>query len=90
MEKYLPIGTLVLLKNANKRIMIIGFYVTSNNDNKVYDYVGCLYPEGLLSSDQSLVFNHDQIDKILHLGIIDDEEKEFKKKLNELVLKENK
>lgn len=90
MEKYLPIGTLVLLKNANKKIMIIGFYVTSNNDNKVYDYVGCLYPEGLLSSDQSLVFNHDQIDKILHLGIIDDEEKEFKKKLNELVLKENK
>ena len=32
-EKYLPIGTVVLLKNANKKIMITG-YLTSSTDEK--------------------------------------------------------
>lgn len=85
-EKYLPIGTVVMLKEGKKRIMITGFLTTPNNDKeKIYDYSGCLYPEGVLTSDQTLVFNHDQIDKIHHLGLIDDEEKEFKEKLNNLL-----
>lgn len=33
--------------------MITGFYVVSGNDtNKIYDYCGCLYPEGSISSSQ--------------------------------------
>ena len=66
--------------------MITGFLTTPNNDKeKIYDYSGCLYPEGVLTSDQILVFNHEQIDKIHHLGLIDEEEKEFKEKLNNLL-----
>ena len=85
-EKYLPVGTVVMLKNATKRVMITGFLTTPNNDKSVtYDYSGCLYPEGILTSDQSMVFNHDQISQIYHLGLIDDEEKEFKQKLKEII-----
>lgn len=84
-EKYLPIGSIVLLKGAKKRIMIIGFMASSNETkDKVFDYMGCIYPEGVISSDQSLVFNHDQIDKIYYIGYSDKEEKEFSMKLNEL------
>ena len=83
-EKYLPIGSIVLLKGAKKRIMIIGFMASSNETkDKVFDYMGCIYPEGVISSDQSLVFNHDQIDKIYYIGYSDKEEKEFSMKLNE-------
>lgn len=85
-EKYLPIGTVVMLKGGKKRAMIIGFCsVTQDDKTKMYDYSGCLYPEGMLSSDKTLVFNHDQIEKIYYLGLIDDEEKEFKKRLNEML-----
>ena len=85
-EKYLPIGSVVLLKNAKKRLMITGFYIVPNEDNsKIYDYSGCLYPEGLINSEQTAVFNHDQIDKIYAIGYSDDEEKQFKNKLNELI-----
>ncbi len=86
-EKYLPIGTVVMLKGGSKRVMITGFCAVSADDKlKVYDYSGCMYPEGFLSSTQTCLFNHEQIEKVHHLGLADDEEeKSFKAKLNELV-----
>jgi len=85
-EKFLPLGSVVLLKNATKRLMITGFYVKADeNDEKTYDYVGCLYPEGVISSKENCVFNHEQIDKIFFIGYSDDEEKRFKEKLNKAV-----
>lgn len=89
-EKYLPVGTVVMLKGAKKRIVIVGFCSISGKDkSKVFDYSGCLFPEGLISSEQTLLFNHDQIEKIYHLGLMDEEEKNFKQKLNEMMKKIN-
>lgn len=68
-EKYLPIGSVVLLKNAEKELMIDGYAsISIDNPNKVYDYVGCLYPEGRLDNKEVQLFDHVQIDKILFLG----------------------
>lgn len=87
-EKFLPIGTVVMLKGGKKRAMIIGFCAVSEEEKtKIYDYSGCLYPEGMISSNQTLLFNHSQIDKIYHVGLTDDEEKNFKNKLNDLIKK---
>ena len=53
-EKYLPIGSVVLLKNATKRLMVTGFLVSSKEfPEKVFDYSGCLYPEGIITSEQT-------------------------------------
>lgn len=85
-EKYLPIGTVIMLKGGSKRIMITGFCSFANDDkSKIYDYSGCLYPEGIISATQTLLFDHIQIEKIYHIGLIDDEEKEFKNKLKEMI-----
>ncbi len=85
-EKYLPIGTVVLLKGGKKRAMITGFCsVAQENQEKVYDYSGCVYPEGYLSSNQVCLFDHDQIEKIFFVGFEDEEEKEFKDKLNKII-----
>lgn len=85
-DKYLPIGTVVLLKGGKKRAMITGFCSVAQEDQeKIYDYSGCVYPEGYLSSNQVCLFDHDQIDKIFFLGYEDEEEKEFKDKLNQIV-----
>lgn len=85
-EKYLPIGTVVMLKNGKKRVMIIGFCaVAEQNKEKIYDYSGCLYPEGLLSSEQVALFDHEQIEQVYHMGLEnDEEERSFKEKLKEL------
>lgn len=80
--KFLPIGTVVLLKGAKKRLMITGFCSFDEaKKDKAYDYTGCLYPEGIISSKQMALFNHSQIEKVYHLGLRDEEEKQFKQKL---------
>ena len=85
-EKYLPIGTVVMLEGGSKRIMITGFCsIEENNEEKMWDYSGCLYPEGFLESNQTCLFDHEQIEKIYHFGLIDEEEEELKKQLKELV-----
>ncbi len=77
-EKYLPIGSVVLLKNAEKRVMVTGFCCLSLKDeNKIYDYCGCLYPEGVMNASEMLLFNHDDISDISSLGYCDKEGEEF-------------
>lgn len=86
--KYLPIGTVCLLKNARKKVMVVGFCATATEvGDKVFDYIGCLYPEGVVSSNENLLFDHEQIDKIYYLGYSDEEDKTFKEKLKELLEK---
>ena len=85
-ENFLPIGTVVMLNGGAKRVMITGFCTIASDDNaKMYDYCGCLYPEGVVSSDKNLLFDHNQIAKIYALGYSDDEEKNFKVKLKEVL-----
>ena len=85
-EKFLPVGTVVILKNGKKRMMITGFIATGKETgDKVFDYIGCLYPEGVISSDRNLLFDHDQIAQVFYMGYVDDEQKEFMVKLNQLV-----
>lgn len=85
-NKFLPIGTVVMLKEGKKRVMITGFLSMAGeaNNQKVYDYSGCIYPEGFLSSNQVCLFNHEQIDTVYFKGFIDEEEISFKNKLNEI------
>lgn len=85
-EKYLPIGTVVMLKGGSKRVMISGFgAIGDTTGDKIWDYSGCMYPEGFMSSDEICLFDHAQIDKIYYLGLIDEEEEEFHEKLNEVM-----
>ena len=85
-EKYLPIGTVVMLKGGSKRVMITGFYVIEEGkEDTAWDYSGCLYPEGLLQSNEVCLFDHAQIKEVYHIGLIDEEEKEFKKNLEQFI-----
>lgn len=87
-ERYLPIGTVVLLKNAEKRIMITGFASMSpETGDKIFDYSGCPYPEGFLNYNEVCVFNHNQISKVVFKGFVDEEEIDFKKDLVEHISK---
>lgn len=81
-EKFLPIGTVVLLKDATKRVMITGFAsVSPDTGDRIFDYSGCVFPEGFMSYNQVCVFDHDQIDKVFYKGLEDEEEKNFKVQL---------
>lgn len=85
-EIRLPIGSICLLKNGTKKVMVTGFCPVDNaNKSIMYDYSGCMYPEGFISNKEVALFNHNQIDKIFHIGLIDEEEVYFKNKLSEML-----
>ena len=86
-EKYLPIGTVVLLKGGNKNVMITSYLIFSNGndkDKKMYDYGGCQFPEGVMDSNTAIGFNHSDIEKIVFLGF---EEDNYFKLLNDAMRK---
>ncbi len=81
-DTFLPIGSIVLLTNTLKKVMITGYLVVSNNNSKIiYDYAGCMYPEGVISSEQVIVFNRNQIKEVMHMGLESLEEKNLVDKL---------
>lgn len=71
MNNFLPIGTIVLLKDSTKKILIIGYLPQEGKDSTVFDYSGVPFPEGLIDSKKILLFNHKQIEKICHNSLID-------------------
>lgn len=87
-EGTLPIGSVVLLKGANKRLMILGYSRYKAGDHtKIYDYCGCTYPEGFISPDKTAVFDHADIDQIFALGFQNDQQIAFRQKLTQILEK---
>lgn len=80
---YLPIGSVVLLHNATKRLMIIGVDVKNMGDGKDYDYYAVLYPEGFVDEDHFYFFNNRDIARVFFTGFDDDERREFLDALQE-------
>lgn len=89
MEKFLPIGSIVLLKGGQKKVMIYGRKQIDSETKKEWDYAACIYPEGNIDSNHNYLFNHEQIDTIFFIGFQDAEELEFNKFLQGLGNGEN-
>lgn len=82
MKSYLPIGSIVLLKNGKKKVMIYGRRQKRVTDEHEYDYIACLYPEGNISEDYMYLFNHEDIETVVYRGYSDAEEESFIDYLN--------
>lgn len=83
MKEYLPMGSVVLLKEGTKRIMIYGRKQIAAETGDEYDYVACLYPEGNISDEYTFLFNQEDIEQVVFEGYTDEEDQEFLKFLRE-------
>lgn len=83
-EKYLPLGSVVILKEAKKKLMITGYRMKAiETPDKIYDYCGCIHPEGTISSELTCVFDHSQIEKVFFTGYVDKEVNNFLEKISD-------
>ncbi len=81
----LPIGSIVLLKDGEKRLMIAGIMQSdASGSGQEYDYLGVLYPEGHIGDQFQYLFNHEDIREIVFRGFVDSERDEFLEKLANL------
>ena len=84
MKKFLPIGSVVLLTESTKRVMIVGVRQKQEDSDKVWDYSGCLYPEGIIDPDRLFLFDIEQIKMLFFVGFQDGEGLTFLEKLNRI------
>ena len=85
-ERVLPIGSVVLLKGGRKRLMIIGYQRRkADGTERIYDYCGCIYPEGYTSPAQCVVFDHDMIDRLIAIGLQNEPQDRLAGKLREII-----
>ena len=76
MEKiqFHPLGSIVIVRGGVKKIAIIARGIAAKIDGspKLFDYAGCLYPEGLVG-EQVMYFNHADIAKLVFTGFTDED-----------------
>ena len=93
--RFLPIGTVVLLKGGKRELMIVSYCVMPSGEvydksgkvdnvpqGQIYDYGACFYPDGMVQSDQIFAFNHEQIARVCFKGYESDNQKELSYVLN--------
>ena len=77
----LPIGSVVLLKEAEVKLMIIGRILSDEKLEEIYDYCGVVYPIGVTGEADNYFFNRDAIAQVYHVGYIGDEEISFQQEV---------
>lgn len=85
-EKFLPIGTIVRLKGGEKKAMILSYLIFPTGEAEIkemYDYGACAFPQGVIDSKTAVGFNHEDIEEIIHMGLMDEEYQQ----LNDLLKK---
>lgn len=101
-EKYLPIGTVVKLIGGDVALMITGFCIKpqgkikgikgeiENTEDKYFDYSACPYPTGIMNTEINVVFNHENIEGIVYMGLESKLHDEYNKFLKEEMKKMDK
>lgn len=87
MNNLLPVGTIVSLRFNKGKFMIIGFCTKEGNSGKVYDYSAVVYPTGLYSFDEVVMFNREYIKKVYYMGYQSDEDVAFKAEIEKKINK---
>lgn len=80
-NKLLPIGSVVKLKEVEKPVMIYGRKQKQASTKREYDYVAVPYPEGNISEEYNVFFNRNMIKEVLHKGYETEEEQKLRQKL---------
>ncbi len=74
---YLPVGSVVLLKGATKKVVVLGYAVKEDGEDKIWDYLGAPFPTGVIKSDMNLLFDKEQIEEVVHVGYKDEDSVNF-------------
>lgn len=76
-NELLPLGSVVLLREGSKKLVIYGRKQLQVTTNRLFDYLGVVYPEGYIDENYSYLFNHEDIEVIAHVGYTNEEEEQF-------------
>ncbi len=87
-KKFLPVGTVVTLIEEKEQLMIIGFCQKNNKNDRIWDYVGVVYPIGYISFERMILFDSNQIGTIHFIGCQDETQLSFSKQFSKYLEEE--
>ncbi|MBR1470366.1 MAG: DUF4176 domain-containing protein [Lachnospiraceae bacterium] len=70
----LPIGSVIRIEGIEQDLVVCGRIVCAQDDERIYDYVGFPYPEGMGRGDDLLFFDREDIAQVLFIGFQDEVE----------------
>lgn len=72
MTDYKAIGSVVHVKGTTKKMMIVGrkIRIKIKEEEKNFDYAGCMYPEGIIN-DKLFYFNDADVMEVVYEGYSD-------------------
>lgn len=75
----LPLGSVVLLKGGDIKLIIVGRAQLFNNEGAIgyFDYSALGYPQGVIAESNFAFFNDEDIKKVLFEGYRDEQEVAF-------------
>lgn len=76
-KELLPIGSVIVLKEGTKKLMIFGLKQRDADTDVEYDYIGVIYPEGNIGTGGQFFFNHRDIEEVFFTGYKDEEHENF-------------
>lgn len=81
MERMLPIGSVVQLKNGEAKLMVLNRFPLYNDNGEIgyFDYSACLYPNGN-TDNQAYFFNQENIEKVWFEGYVDETEEQMQQR----------
>ena len=79
----LPIGSVVALQGATRKLLIIGTIVHDEQTNTTYDYIVEPFPEGYIDAETMFLFQHEDIDSVHFLGYINAEVQSYQASVRE-------
>ena len=82
---FLPVGSVVRLKGGERNVIIIGYTPIEAGKTEMWDYLGGMWPTGVITSDRNLLFNRDQIEEVIFEGFTNEVELDFRTKLEDAV-----
>lgn len=74
-EKFLPIGSVVIVRGSVKKLLIIAraLFAEASGKKQYFDYGACTYPEGVLG-ENILYLQHENIVEVVYKGYVDEDE----------------
>lgn len=77
----LPIGSVVKIRDTEKRMMIIGRAQRKEGEEELHDYCSVHFPEGFLDADHLIFHEHSDIEYIFRVGYINESEMDLEERL---------
>ena len=81
----MPIGSVVRIGDADKRLIIIGRAQRKAGEEDLYDYCSVPFPEGYLDGEHLIFHDHGDITYIFRVGYINDAEMDLQQRLEDFL-----